>query len=180
MLARAQIPNSLTIARIVAVPVSLLIMILAPTAYLALLVIFVAAALTDFLDGYLARKWNAQSAFGAMLDPMADKLLVALLLLYLLQQTVLSIIPVAIILLRELFIAGLRESLALRQVPLPVSRGGKIKTALQMIGIALVLLALAYPVTGLLQFGSIVIWIAAAFALVSAGEYVMGTVRAVK
>ena len=145
MLHRRQIPNLLTFARVLAVPVSLAIMCLAPERTMLLFVLFVAASLTDFLDGYLARRWNATSAIGALLDPIADKLLVALILIYLLTQLGASLLlPVSLIILRELYISGLREFLAARHITLPVSYGGKLKTALQMFGISLALGRLAF------------------------------------
>ena len=141
MLARARIPNLLTGMRAMAVPLCLGLILIEPAnAPQWLLGIFVAASITDFLDGYLARKWNAVSPLGAMLDPVADKLLVALMLIYLL--TVLGgavLLPVILIVLRELYISSLREFLANRQVLLPVSKSGKWKTALQMVAIALLL-----------------------------------------
>jgi cardiolipin synthase len=186
MLARAQIPNLLTFGRVAAVPLCLGIMLMNPAwKFQALLGIFILASLTDFLDGYLARKWNVVSALGALLDPIADKLLVALMLVYLLlvggltppSFTSLStpaasgsagpthdllhlfggsisplFLPVAIILLRELYISGLREFLSARQIALPVSKSGKWKTALQMLAITLLLTQLAIDPPGQINF----------------------------
>ena len=140
MLTRAQIPNALTLGRVAAVPLALAVILLLPSAHGLLFLLFFVASVTDFLDGYLARKWGVSSALGALLDPIADKLLVALMLLYLMGYYGLSLLPVAAILLRELYISGLREFLANRQIALPVSRGGKLKTALQLSGIGLMLL----------------------------------------
>jgi cardiolipin synthase len=161
MLRRAQIPNLLTYARLLAVPACLAIILLDPSVTVGhgqtfkmfpstvpiildkqvlLLLIFTLASLTDFLDGYLARKWNAVSPIGALLDPIADKLLVALMLVYLLTVIgAVLFLPIAVILLRELYISGLREFLANRRITLPVSKGGKWKTALQMLAIFLLL-----------------------------------------
>ncbi len=181
MLARRHIPNLLTGARVIAVPLALGVMLAAPERTALLLWIFIAASITDFFDGYLARRWQVVSPLGAMLDPIADKLLVALMLIYLLVapgqppfvgdpgliawdgpggggklpaapysflSAVPLFLPVVVIVLRELYIAGLREFLAHRQVKLPVSRGGKWKTALQMVAITLLLMACAYGVAG--------------------------------
>ena len=154
MLTRQQIPNLLTFARVLAVPLCLGIILTEPLGKnQALLWIFIAASLTDFLDGYLARKWDATSRLGTLLDPIADKLLVALMLVFLLETLRLPpfifpisplFLPVCVILLRELYIAGLREFLAGRQITLPVSKGGKWKTALQMVAITLLLASLAF------------------------------------
>ncbi|MDX2095593.1 MAG: CDP-diacylglycerol--glycerol-3-phosphate 3-phosphatidyltransferase [Alphaproteobacteria bacterium] len=177
MFSRQQIPNLLTFARVAAVPVCLLLMLAAPAWNAALLWIFIAAALTDFLDGYLARRWQAVSPLGALLDPVADKLLVALMLLYLLWDAAAAspaalFPPVVVILLRELYIAGLREFLANRQISLPVSRGGKWKTALQMLAIALLLARGAYgdlpPWT---ELGLPLLYASALLALTSAASY---------
>jgi CDP-diacylglycerol--glycerol-3-phosphate 3-phosphatidyltransferase len=153
MLARRQIPNLLTVARVLAVPACLVIMLVFPAKTMWLLWIFIAASLTDFLDGYLARRWNATSNLGALLDPIADKLLVALMLIYLLIMLGAPLLlPVAVILLRELYISGLREFLAAKQVTLPVSKGGKLKTALQMLAVIFLLGQLAYNPPHALNF----------------------------
>lgn len=153
MLNRQQVPNLLTFARVLAVPVCLGIMLSNPTwKAQALLWIFIAASLTDFLDGYLARRWQVISALGTMLDPVADKLLVALMLLYLLMEAGAMLplfLPVTVILLRELYISGLRAFLSARQITLPVSKSGKWKTALQMIAITLLLTQLAHEIAHL-------------------------------
>jgi phosphatidylglycerophosphate synthase len=230
---RARIPNLLTFARAAAVPVSLLIMIFSPGQHAWLYVIFVTASLTDLLDGYLARKWNSVSPLGALLDPIADKLLVALTLVYILVEGGITpyaaspltpsasgspweatqafnhgtawatglvdllhlsfpvpspadapfvtmlwtlsasslFIPVILILLRELYISGLREFLATRQMTLPVSKGGKWKTAMQMTGIGLVLGAPVFAEPFFAALGNAFIWLAALLALVSAVDY---------
>lgn len=154
MLTRARIPNLLTLARVAAVPLCLTIIVISPTwKYTALLWIFIAAALTDFLDGYLARKWNVVSAIGALFDPIADKLLVALMLVYLLTiKGAVLLVPVAVMLLRELYISGLREFLSSRLITLPVSKGGKLKTATQMVAVTLLLIELAMNPPGQINF----------------------------
>lgn len=197
MLTRRQIPNLLTGLRVGAVPLALGIVLLAPQSQLTLLIIFVVASITDFFDGYLARKWKATSALGAMLDPVADKLLVALMLIYIIaltkQPVSMGVIypmgdlffPVTAIILREIYISALREFLAAKKVKLLVSRGGKLKTVLQMLGITLVLAArviapydysmYSHPLRGwsapLLSAGCVLIWLAALAALASAGQY---------
>lgn len=145
MLRKQQIPNLLTFARVLAVPVALTLMVLpTPNQLMLLFGIFVAAAITDFFDGYFARKWNAVTPLGTMLDQISDKLLIALMLVYLLIVMGSELLlPVMLILLRELYISGLREFLALRNIPLPVSKIGKWKTATQMAAITLLLGKLA-------------------------------------
>ncbi len=171
MIARERIPNLLTFARIAAVPVSLLIILTNPAQHVLLFLVFGAAAATDFFDGYLARKWGVASPIGALLDPIADKLLVILMLLHLMVYYGLSLVPVAAIILREIYISGLREYLASKQVALPVSSGGKLKTGLQLTGI---LWMLGSPMLGW-EFigwaGSKVLWLAAAVAVITAVDY---------
>ncbi|PZP87212.1 MAG: CDP-diacylglycerol--glycerol-3-phosphate 3-phosphatidyltransferase [Azospirillum brasilense] len=187
MLTKQNIPNLLTYARVAAVPAALFIATVMPGLRQLMFWIFLAAAITDFFDGYLARKWNAVSATGALLDPIADKLLVAVALLYLLEYTNAPIGAVGIILCRELYIAGLREFLAKRQIDLPVSRGGKWKTALQLSAITLLLATVAnYPMpylrVGEVMFnawnvGVILLWVSALLALSSAFSYTRSAQR---
>ena len=171
MLSRQHIPNLLTFGRVLAVPVALLIILLAPTAHGALFLIFFAAAFTDFLDGYLARKWNVVSPLGALLDPIADKLLVALMLLYLMGYYELALLPVAAMILRELYISGLREFLANKQVQLPVSKGGKLKTSLQLTGILFMLLGIWIGHANATMLGTKLLWLAAALSVATAIQY---------
>ena len=198
MLRKQQIPNLLTFTRVLAVPASLVLILATPEPGLWLFLIFVVAALTDFFDGYLARKWNATSALGALLDPIADKLLVALMLIYLLNTLALPpvflpitplFLPVAIILLRELYISGLREFMAARGLSLPVSNGGKWKTATQMLAITFLLFARAYGppiVTGgaavelASKLGLLLLKISALLALTSAVAYTRAAMRQIR
>lgn len=170
MITKQQIPNLLTYARVLAVPLALGFMLSGAGAW-PLLVIFVVASVTDFFDGYLARKWNATSAVGAMLDPLADKLLVALMLLYLVTAADVPLLPVVVILLREIYVSGLRESLALRQIPLPVSKGGKWKTALQMVAISFLLLSLTMSWAQIWQPSVWLLYVSALLAFWSGVQY---------
>lgn len=186
MLNKKHIPNLLTVGRALAVPLALAYLVFWPGNAFPLFVIFVAASVTDFFDGYLARKWNAESAFGAMLDPIADKLLVATLLLYLVTYTYAPMLPIAVILLREIYISGLREFLALRGVAMPVSKGGKLKTTLQMLAIALLLGSMAFQVTHRLpaqhgwNIGIAVLWVSALLSLLTALDYTRKALPALK
>ena len=106
--------------------------------------IFVIASVTDYFDGYLARAWQQQSALGRMLDPIADKLLVAVSILVLVADGMLdgwSIWAAIIVLMREIFVSGLREFLAELRVSVPVTRLAKWKTTMQLIAIAALLIA---------------------------------------
>ncbi len=133
---QANLPNSLTVSRILATPV-VCILLFYETAYTAwvALTVYIFACVTDFLDGYIARIWRQQSSFGRFLDPIADKLLVGLVLLMLVgidRLQGLNILPAAVILWREIMVSGLREYLAGLNVGMPVTRLSKWKTTLQM------------------------------------------------
>ena len=110
----------------------------------AALALYVFCAVTDFLDGYLARKMNAVTPFGTFLDPIADKIFVAVLLLVIVDVGILSnlwVIPVAVILVREFLVSGMREFLGPKNVKLPVTQLAKWKTAFQMLALAFLVIA---------------------------------------
>src|SRR5438445_7002793 len=141
---RLAVPNLLTYARIAAVPAVVACLywqdILQGGLWLrwVAVFIFIGAGVTDVLDGYFARKWREQSAFGRMLDPIADKLLVASCLLMLAADETIrgwSLLAAVIILCREILVSGLREYLAELQVSVPVSRLAKWKTTWQLIAV---------------------------------------------
>lgn len=140
---------------------------------LAATLIFVVAAVTDWLDGYLARRWNQTSAFGAFLDPVADKLVVAAALIMLVQLGRLDAILASIIIGREITISALREWMAQigAQKSIAVSMIGKIKTVAQMVAIPLLLYH--SPISGLdvQNLGTWLIYIAAVLTLWSMGYY---------
>src|SRR5215831_7198534 len=134
------LPNILTYARVAAVPLvaGFLYWSAEPWARWTALAIFVAAGVSDFFDGYLARAWSQQSSLGRMLDPIADKLLVSAVILVLAaNQTIsgLSLWAAIVILCREILVSGLREYLAELRVPLPVTAVAKWKTAVQFIAV---------------------------------------------
>lgn len=134
------IPNLLTFLRILLIPVFVVVFYLpVPWARAGCALIFGLASLTDWLDGYLARKWGQTSALGAFLDPVADKLMVAVALVLLLQAdpTMAFAIPAAVIIGREITISALREWMAElgARAQVAVSMVGKFKTTLQMLAI---------------------------------------------
>src|SRR5512141_1865865 len=138
------LPNLLTYARIAAVPVVVALMywqsILDGGLWLrgVALAVFIAAGVTDILDGYFARMWGQQSSLGRMLDPIADKLLVASCLLMLAAEETIrgwSILAAIIILCREILVSGLREFLAELRVSVPVTRLAKWKTTWQLLAV---------------------------------------------
>lgn len=182
------LPNVLTYARIVAVPAVVACMywsdILQGGLWLrwVALTIFVAAAITDFFDGYLARIWGQQSNFGRMLDPIADKLLVASCLLMLAADGTIrgwSLWAAIVILCREILVSGLREYLAELRVSVPVSTLAKWKTTAQLVAVGFLLAGEAgdqvFPFTTLT--GLILIWLSAVVTLYTGYDYFRAGIR---
>ncbi len=136
-------------------------------------ILFIVASITDYLDGYLARSWNETSAFGRLLDPIADKLLVASALVVILARpgmvvTTLSFIPVIVILCRELLVSGLREFLCEVRVGMPVTRLAKWKTGFQMTALSMMLLKGVWYWGGI---GEILLWIAGVLTFITGYQY---------
>lgn len=178
------LPNLLTYGRIVAVPLVVICFYLegklqsSDFARWSALAIFLIASITDFFDGYLARAWDQTSSIGKMLDPIADKLLVATCLLLLAADTDRTIAgwslwAAIIILCREILVSGLREYLAELKVSVPVTQLAKWKTAVQMIAIAFLLAGPAgdkiLPHTT--EIGIFLLWIAAIITLYTGYDY---------
>lgn len=173
MIPRASIPNLLSFLRLALIPPALFCWWGLPIylGYPLLLAFFILGAASDFLDGYLARKWQLHSAFGAMIDQISDKLLVATFLTILLVDHAVWWLPAIVILLREIYVSGLREYLALAQMPMPVSKLGKWKTATQMLAIAALLAAVVFAAPMLELLGNLLLSIAALLAAISALQY---------
>lgn len=170
------VPNLLTIGRIVAIPVICLCAVLGGAwGYGLAFALFVLAAITDWLDGYLARAWNQGSALGRMLDPIADKALVAALLVVLAWTHALSgwdLVPALAILLREILVSGLREYLGPKGVVVHVTRLAKWKTTVQLVALAAILLAGVFPV--LVVPGVLLLWLAGILTVWTGYEYYRG------
>lgn len=168
------IPNLLTLARVFVIPVFIAAFWLeGTTANWVAFSIFAFASVTDFFDGYLARRLNEVSAFGRFLDPIADKLLVAAALLMLVELRTINgihILPAVVILCREIVVSGLREYLAEVQISIPVSQLAKWKTAAQMIAIAVLLVGAAGPF-GTLTVGLALLWISAVLTIITGYDY---------
>lgn len=178
------IPNVLTVSRIVAIPVVLLFIYWGGVTgnWLAFW-IYTYACITDFFDGYLARAWHQQSAFGRFLDPIADKLLVAGVLFMLVGVETISalhILPAAVILSREILVSGLREFLAEARVGLPVSLLAKWKTTIQMLALGFLIVGHVGPDFGFAttwEVGIYGLWIAAAITIVTGYDYLRAGLR---
>jgi len=176
-----KIPNILTIGRIIIVPFFVLAFYL-PGFYgdLTALVLFIIASFTDFLDGMLARMLGEESKLGELLDPIADKIIIAAALILLVMDGTIKnyeVIAAIIILTREILISGLREFLAKGKIKLPVSNLAKLKTVLQMVSIALLLSGdtgnriLNFQGYNAQTIGIILLWLAAALTLFTGYEY---------
>ena len=172
-----QIPNLITIARILAIiPIIALVMTGDTNLRLIALILYIVAAASDWLDGYLARQWNQTSPLGRMLDPIADKLLVGLLIAALAWDRSLSaldMIPALAILFREFFIPGLREFLGNTQVVLKVTQLAKWKTTIQLVALAIILLERIVP--GLTLISDIVLWLAGILTVWTGTQYLLAS-----
>jgi cardiolipin synthase len=182
------LPNILTYGRIVAVPVVVGCMfyqnILNGGLWLrwVALAVFVAAAISDFLDGYFARIWRQQSSLGRMLDPIADKLLVASCLLMLAAESTIhgwALFAAVVILCREILVSGLREYLAELRVSVPVTRLAKWKTTLQLVAIGFLIAGEAgdavLPV--FTNVGITLLWLSALLTLYTGWDYLQAGLR---
>jgi cardiolipin synthase len=172
------LPNLLTYGRIAAAPlVGATFYIPGNRGYWIAFIIFVIASVTDYFDGYLARAWQQQSALGRMLDPIADKLLVAVSILILVADDTLahwSIWAAIIVLMREIFVSGLREFLAELRVSVPVTRLAKWKTTMQLVAIAALLIAPALQGAKsgfIINLGLAFFWAAAIVTLYTGYDY---------
>ena len=170
------IPNILTVLRLIAAPgiVLAFLVLPRPAADAVALSLFVGAAVTDWFDGYLARKWNQMSLFGAMLDPIADKAMVALALLLLCGLwgfNWLVMLPAALILFREVFVSGLREFLGDTAGALKVTKLAKWKTTVQMVAIAVLLAHGLWTSGAIYGLGLGLLWLAAALTLITGWDY---------
>ena len=172
------LPNVLTYGRVVAVPVVVGCMFWPDEFWMrwVALGVFVAAAITDFFDGYLARAWQQQSTLGRMLDPIADKVLVAACLLMLVADRTIqswSIWAAIVILSREILVSGLREYLAELRVSVPVSTVAKWKTTLQLVSIGFLIAGPAgeHVLPGTVTIGLWLLWVAALLTLYTGYDY---------
>ena len=176
------VPNLLTISRILAVPVIVILFYLHDDFWRwVACVVFTAAALTDFFDGYLARAWSEQSLLGRLLDPIADKLLVATAILMLVAFEGIGgfvILPALLILCREILVSGLREFLAELNVGLPVSRLAKWKTTIQMVALGFLIVGDSGPEMIPVQLiGEAGLWTAAALTVFTGYDYLRAAMR---
>jgi cardiolipin synthase len=181
------LPNLLTLSRIAAIPVLVvLVAIRDPWADFAACVVFSAAAITDYFDGKLARERQQITAFGRMLDPIADKLLVGAALMLLAgmgRLTDTALFPAIVILLREILVSGLREYLAGLAVGLPVTKLAKWKTGFQMGALGTLLAGdtaasvLGLSVLPVSLIGELMLWTAAVLTMITGWDYLQAGLR---
>ena len=175
---RFNLPNLLTYGRVLAVPVVVACLFWPAefTMRWTALGLFIAAGITDFLDGYLARALSQQSSLGRMLDPIADKLLVAAVLLMLVADRSIasySLWAAIVILCREILVSGLREYLAELKVSVPVSRLAKWKTFVQIVALGFLIAGPAGEavIPGTAKIGLSLLWLAALLTLYTGWDY---------
>ncbi|MEO5612430.1 MAG: CDP-diacylglycerol--glycerol-3-phosphate 3-phosphatidyltransferase [Sphingomicrobium sp.] len=182
------LPNLLTLSRIFAVPI--LVFLLwrpAPLDYAIIFVLYCVVGITDYFDGYLARAQGQISKLGQFLDPIADKIMVAAVIMMLVSSRKMSgepvihglhIIPALIILLREIIVSGLREFLAESRVSMPVSALAKWKTTLQLVALGALILGGSVPAQlWVHNVGLASLWAAAALTLVTGYDYLRTGIR---
>lgn len=182
------LPNKLTLARVILIPFFIFFLMTDFFAYsgFAALIIYIAACITDFLDGYIARKNNLVTTFGKFLDPLADKVLVAAALICFVQmqrgdgRSIVSAVPVIIIIFREFLVQGLRLVVVNDGIVVAAGIAGKLKTAFTMCSIVLILFYNALVCAGFVDgYGTaviiaeqVLIWISALLTVISGMQYV--------
>lgn len=171
---RKNLPNYLTYLRIAVIPALIVVYLWGHYVFKEALPSYISAGLfalagvTDWLDGYAARIWKAESNIGRFLDPIADKLLVATALLLLVSDGRADLLPAIAIVCREILVSGLREFLAEIRIGVPVSKLAKFKTAAQMAAIFFLLLGAPF---WLFYLGRLLLWVAAILTLFTGYAY---------
>jgi cardiolipin synthase (CMP-forming) len=176
------LPNLLTVSRILVIPIVIgSFYVSGEYARWFACALFSAAAVTDWLDGHMARRWQQQSEIGRFLDPIADKLLVSATLFMLTAFGRLSaqaVLPALVILCREILVSGLREYLAGLRVGMPVSRLAKWKTVIQMVAIGFLIVGDAGPAfLPVRTIGEFLLWLAALLTMVTGYDYLQAGLR---
>ena len=175
----SSLPNLLTLSRIFAVPLFVILMWNASwMGYTAAFLLYCLAGITDYIDGYLARAQGTVSKLGVFLDPVADKIMVAAVIVMLIHNDNIigwHVIPALVIILREITVSGLREFLATARVSLPVSQLAKWKTTFQMVSLGALILAPAsahwWPALPAQPVGIATLWLAGVLTLVTGWDY---------
>ena len=165
------IPNKLTMIRVILIPFFIVFMLwdAVPYGEYIAAAVFILACITDFFDGYLARKYNETTTFGKFMDPLADKLLVCSALICMIELRELPAWMVIIIISREFIISGFRLVASDNGVVIAASYWGKFKTTFQMIGVVL----LIFNIPALSTLTTIIVWIALALTVISLVDYIV-------
>lgn len=165
------LPNQLTLLRIFLVPVLVFFLVYSPSPWMHRIaaLIFLAASMTDVMDGYIARKWGQVTTLGKLMDPIADKLLVSAALISLVDLQVVHAPAAMLIIGREIAVTGLRGIAAANGIVIPASDKGKIKTLSQSVAIFLLILYLQSKY--LLWSGQAILWVSVALTLYSGYDY---------
>ena len=170
------IPNIITFVRITLIPI-ILYLLFSDNSNIVLIAggLFIISSISDYFDGYLARTLNQSSKLGTLLDPIADKLLIASVIIVLIETRVIvniHVVPAIIILLREIAISGLREFLAKYNMDMPVSRLAKYKTTFQMISLSILIIGMGFDLNDYIwDLGLTTLWISAVITLLSGYNY---------
>lgn len=175
------VPTILTISRILAIPALIaMFYVPGPMGQWLGLAIFLAAGITDFLDGYIARATGETSKLGQFLDPVADKLLIAATILMLVafrRIDGVTVLAAIVILCREILVSGLREFLAEIKVGVPVTRLAKWKTTMQIVSISFLLVGGAFGPVPATEIGIVSLWAAAVLTLYTGYDYLRAGLR---
>ncbi len=164
--------NIISIIRILLIPVFLVFALLdIPNGQYIAVSIFIVASITDWIDGYIARKYNQTTTFGKFLDPLADKLLVTAAALVLVEQGDMGSVPALIIIARELIVTSLRIVAMGEGVVIAAQRSGKWKTFIQIVGTVFLFTPLKNIHNSFLSAGDVVVWLMAAVTVISGIEY---------
>jgi CDP-diacylglycerol--glycerol-3-phosphate 3-phosphatidyltransferase len=170
------LPNLLTYARIIAIPVIVWLALMGdPAGRWAAFVLYVVAAITDYLDGYFARKWQVISPLGRMLDPIADKLLIGALIVALAADGTIagwSLVPAIAIMLREIFVSGLREFMGDAGIVVHVTKLAKWKTTAQLVAVGALLVVPIVPAVTLVALA--LLWVAGILTVWTGWDYFRG------
>lgn len=165
---KLNLPTILTLSRIILIP---FFIIITPDNPVLGIVIFGIASLTDFFDGYIARKTGKITKFGIILDPIADKFLVISALILLVDLERLSVWLAIIIIVREFLITGLRAVALSKDIVIPAEMGGKLKTTAQITAILMLIIDIEIFGIDLYDLGTVLIWVAMVLSVVSGFKY---------
>ena len=179
---KKEVPFALTMSRAFVVPIMIGLMIPQDNFWKwTAAIVFALASITDYFDGYFARKWNIVSIWGKFFDPVTDKILVSAVLIFLLSQGKVDPYSVILLLVRDIFIGGIRSVAATEQIVIAAKPAGKWKTGLQMGAIPLLILSpWEGPYEIFNKVGFVLLWISVILSITSSVEYYLGYIKSRK